>query len=250
VLLNLQNAFPEKSEQEIKHIANKFYAYFCDLILEAIKSMTISYKTLSKRFYVPKEFLAIFEQYQAQGQSVFIVMGHQGNWEWAGNAFGMQCPHQLYAIFKPLHNKHFNELITKIRTRFHTKLITNRAVAQTLHTLDKEHILSATVFLADQTPSHQTAYWTQFLNQETPVYWGLERTALSLNYPIIYAHIHRSKRGYYEVRGNILVEKPSEHKTPGTISELHTRAIEADIIAQPETWLWTHRRWKHKKKKQ
>ena len=34
----------------------------------------------------------------------------------------------------------------------------------------------------------------------------------------------------------------------GEISELHTKKLEKDIMAQPEIWLWSHRRWKHKKK--
>jgi Kdo2-lipid IVA lauroyltransferase/acyltransferase len=28
---------------------------------------------------------------------------------------------------------------------------------------------------------------------------------------------------------------------------LHTRKLEKDIMDQPATWLWSHRRWKHKR---
>ena len=31
------------------------------------------------------------------------------------------------------------------------------------------------------------------------------------------------------------------------ISELHTKRLEKDILEHPEIWLWSHRRWKHKK---
>ncbi|HET6990868.1 MAG TPA: lipid A biosynthesis acyltransferase, partial [Bacteroidia bacterium] len=34
----------------------------------------------------------------------------------------------------------------------------------------------------------------------------------------------------------------------GEITEKVTRLLEKDIIAQPEYWLWSHKRWKHKKK--
>ena len=32
----------------------------------------------------------------------------------------------------------------------------------------------------------------------------------------------------------------------GFIMQRHAEMLEKDIIARPEMWLWTHRRWKHK----
>ena len=31
------------------------------------------------------------------------------------------------------------------------------------------------------------------------------------------------------------------------ITEKHTHRLEQDINALPETWLWSHKRWKHKR---
>ena len=107
--------------------------------------------------------------------------------------------------------------------------------------------VNATAFIADQTPSPEGAYWTTFLNQDTPVFWGTEKIAQKLNYPVVYVTVSRVKRGYYEVNTEYLVKEPKNTKE-GEISELHTRKLEQDIIAQPEIWLWSHRRWKHKRK--
>src|SRR4051812_37288239 len=49
VLQNIRNSFPEKSEKEHKEICKKFYKHFCDLILESIKTFTISEKQVRKR---------------------------------------------------------------------------------------------------------------------------------------------------------------------------------------------------------
>ena len=86
----------------------------------------------------------------------------------------------------------------------------------------------------------------QFLNQETPGIRGTELIAKKLNYPIVYASVKKIKRGYYEMFGEILEEFPMQ-APDGILSELHTRKLEKDIIEQPETWLWSHRRWKHKR---
>jgi KDO2-lipid IV(A) lauroyltransferase len=106
--------------------------------------------------------------------------------------------------------------------------------------------LTVTTFIADQTPQPETAYWTTFLNQDTPVFKGTEVIAKKLNMPVIYATVKRIKRGVYELHAEMLAEHPSE-TADGEITEMHTRKLERDIIAHPETWLWSHRRWKHKK---
>jgi KDO2-lipid IV(A) lauroyltransferase len=84
------------------------------------------------------------------------------------------------------------------------------------------------------------------LNQETPVYRGTEKIAVKLNLPVVYINVKRIKRGYYQVVAEMLCENPSS-TSEGEISELHTRKLEKQILTQPETWLWSHRRWKHKR---
>ena len=106
--------------------------------------------------------------------------------------------------------------------------------------------LTCNVFISDQTPMPDSAYWTTFLNQDTPVFKGTEVIAKKLNLPIIYASMKKVKRGYYEMFSETLVENPAQ-TTDGEISELHTRRLERDINEQPQDWLWSHRRWKYKR---
>ena len=171
-------------------------------------------------------------------------MGHLGNWEWAGNTFSLLCKHQLYVIYHPLSNKYFNKLIYDMRTRFGTKLIAMRDTFREM--VANRNEINATAFIADQTPSPEGAYWTTFLNQDTPVFTGTERIARKMGYPVVYACIKRIKRGYYQIPLRCCVPNPKDNKD-GEISELHTRRLEKDIIAWPEVWLWSHRRWKHKR---
>jgi KDO2-lipid IV(A) lauroyltransferase len=112
--------------------------------------------------------------------------------------------------------------------------------------LENRGELNMTAFIADQTPAPEGAYWTTFLNQDTPVFRGSELIARKINYPVVYATVKRVKRGYYEMFVDLLSEVPKS-TSDGEISELHTRRLERDIIAQPEVWLWSHRRWKHKR---
>ncbi len=244
VMQNLRNSFPNKDEKELKKLEARFYRYLCDLFLETFKTLTIGKQAMLKRCALDPASLELFNSYAAQNRSVIIVMGHFGNWEWAGNTFSLLGKHHLYVIYHPLSNKYFNNLVVKMRTRFGTGLIEMRNTIRDMISKRKE--LSATAFIADQTPPPEGAYWTQFLNQDTPIFWGTEKIARKLNYPIIYVSVKRVKRGHYNIFAETLVEDPAT-TAEGEISELHTRRLEKDVIEQPEIWLWSHRRWKHKK---
>jgi KDO2-lipid IV(A) lauroyltransferase len=107
--------------------------------------------------------------------------------------------------------------------------------------------LSATAFIADQTPQPNNAHWMTFLHQDTPVFEGTEKIARKLNRKVIFVSVQKVKRGYYTI---VLDEKnvlnPNDFKE-SALTEAHMRKLEESIIEEPETWLWTHRRWKHKR---
>lgn len=244
VFENLKNSFPEKSYNELKKIEKDFYRYLCDLFLETIKTLTISRSEAVKRCKFNAKTTLLFNELANKNQSCIIVMGHYGNWEWAGNSFSLQCKQQLYVIYHPLSNKYFDKLMYDLRTRFGTKLYAMKDTMREM--IRNKNEVNATAFIADQTPSPDSAYWTTFMNQDTPVFWGTEKIAQKLNYPIVYITIKKIKRGYYEVDSELLINEP-KNTSLGEISELHTRKLESDIITQPSIWLWSHRRWKHKK---
>lgn len=244
VMQNLRNAFPEKPEQELKQIRRRFYRHLCDLFLETFKTLTISKKRMLQHCYFAPGSAELLNDLSAQGKSLILVMGHLGNWEWAGNTCSTEINSQLYVIYHPLVNKYMDGLIYRMRTRFGTKLIARQDTFKKMVTLRKEQ--SITAFIADQTPHPDNAYWMTFLNQDTPVFLGTERIARKLNQPIVYAAVKKVKRGHYEIHVELLVENPAA-TADGEITELHTRRLEQDIIALPETWLWSHRRWKHQR---
>jgi len=244
VVTNLRNAFPEKSESEIQAITRNYYRYLCDLFLETFKTLTISKRKMLQHCLLTPEAKALFAQLAQEQKSIVLVLGHLGNWEWAGNTFSLVNNQQLYVIYHPIRNKYFNGLMYRMRTRFGTKLIAMKDTFREM--LARKEEVNATAFIADQTPQPGNAYWTTFLNQDTPVFKGTEVIAKKLNYPVVYASVVRQKRGYYHIHAEMLIANPAEIPE-NVISEQHTKRLEKDIIKQPETWLWSHRRWKHKK---
>src|SRR5687768_10262408 len=109
VMMNLRNSFPGRSETELRKTELKFYRHLCDLMLETFKTLTISGKEIRKRCLVKDTELV--ESLYAQGKSIFFVMGHLGNWEWAGASYPMSISYPLYVIYKPLSNIFFDRLM-------------------------------------------------------------------------------------------------------------------------------------------
>ena len=242
VRTNLANSFPDKTEEELNQIRDQFNRYFCDLILETFKTLTIKKSVLKDR--VSFENSELFERYFDQKQSIILVLGHLGNWELCGAGFSQFDYHQLFVIYRPLKNKYFDGLVHHMRTRLGNKLY---AMKDSFRGMIRDRgQVTATAFIADQSPPPDTAYWTTFLRQETGVFRGTAKIARKLNYPVVYSSISRPRRGFYRIKLETLIERPAD-LTEDEISERHTRRLERDIDSNPSYWLWTHRRWKHKR---
>ena len=192
------------------------------------------------KFRGVEEMNALYDK----GQSFVIVMGHFGNWELAGPCFSLNCKHQLVVVYQPLSNPHFEGLFAKSRTKFNTKILPKNNTLRAMAANKKE--LDATAFIADQTPADTKAgHWLKFLNQDTLVFTGPEKIGKMFDYPIVYMHVDRVKRGFYEVTPTILFDHPKETED-FEITTTFFKKLEEEIRKKPETWLWSHRRWKHK----
>jgi len=241
---NLSLSFPEKSFSEKRKIEKAFYKFLCDSLFETFEMLVFSKENFSKHCALRPDAEKIFQRYYQQNQSIVVVMGHYGNWEWGGNALAIGCQQDTQIVYHPLSNPHFDRLMYKMRTRFGVKLIGMKETGKLVASVKKN--LSALVLIADQAPRVENAYWTTFLNQDTPVFRGPEKICRKLNLPLVFISVHRLKRGKYEVHAETLVENPSDY-AEGEITEKHCRKLEEDIHTSPEIWLWSHKRWKHKR---
>ena len=244
VRLNLRNVFPEKSEAELFVIEKLFYRHFCDLIVESIKNFSISADALSKRMHcVNPELL---KDYYEKGRSVIAVTGHYANWEWAGTLFGYYSKHKAMGIYLPLKNKFWDKLMRDSRGKAGTFLVATKDVGNFFN--EHKDIPVAAGFIADQSPGNpDKAYWMNFLNQDTAIQFGTEKYANEYNCVVVYGAVKKIKRGFYELKYHTITESPGQLKY-GELTALHTRFNEQLIRSAPQYWLWTHKRWKHKRK--
>jgi len=72
----------------------------------------------------------------------------------------------------------------------------------------------------------------------------VEKNAVKYDLPVMYAAVRKVKRGYYSLEYIPVTDNPRNEKE-FWITEECQRINEKLIVAEPEWWLWTHRRWKH-----
>jgi KDO2-lipid IV(A) lauroyltransferase len=242
VALNLKNSFPEKGEAERKKIERRYYRYLADLMMETIKMITVSEASLRKRMKPTNPEMVA--HYFNQGRSIIAAAGHYCNWEMAALAFGLLTTEKRIIVYKPQTNEVFNDMFNRVRARFGAILV---AMKQTLRTMISfKNELTFSVLVSDQTPNmHEINYFTNFLNQPTAVFLGIEKLAKMMNAVVLFYRIDRVKRGYYTYTLVPLIEHPKE-TTGHEITEAHVHYLEKMIQENPQYWLWSHRRWKYK----
>lgn len=245
VVDNLKLVFPEKSDQEIKSITKKFYHHLCDMMLESIKSMTISEAEMKKRFTFTN--VELMQDIENQGRSVVLMCAHYGSWEWI---FILQTyvKSKGHAIYKRLANKYFDKLIKRIRAKYNSHLITTKETITTLIESKNKGELSINGFVSDQNPRlDKTHYWNEFMGIKVPVHTGAEMLAKKLDMTVVYFKVKRLKRGFYQTTFETLAENPNDFKNYEITDEFLKR-VEKQIHEAPEYFLWTHKRWKHRDK--
>lgn len=239
---NLNNAFPEKNAVQIERIAKKYYKHLSRIIVEIIKTASISKVELKKRFVFKN--LHLMNDYHDQGISTLICSAHYGNWEWGTLALGLHARAEMYPIYKPISNEVFGQWFMDMRSRFGNHMIPMRQTLRAMNASKDRPTMFC--FANDQTPlREESTYWLNFLNQPTAILLGLEKIAVKTNRPIFYMQVKLLKRGYYEVDCVPLCLRPAE-TVPYEITNLHVSLLEQIIKEEPAYWLWSHRRWKHK----
>ena len=240
---NLNLVFPDKSEKEIKTITKTFYRHLSDMVVESIKSISITEEEMKKRFV----FTNIEEVHKIEdaNKSMVMMCAHYGSWEWI---FILQqhVKSMGYGIYKRIENKYFDRLVKRIRAKYNSYLITNKEAIARLTEAKENGELTINGFISDQSPRRSKAYyWNEFMNIKVPIHTGAEMLAKKLDMAVIFFSVKKVGRGYYETTFETITMTPNEYKDY-EITDIFLKLVEKQIYDAPEYYLWTHKRWKYR----
>lgn len=247
IMTNLRNAFPERSEKELRLIMHKCYRNLAEQMINTISLAGITPEQFKQRVTFPgaKEYVEA-----TSGDDSIILAGHVGCWEYL-MAAGLYNPsHKLVSVFHPLQNSALDDLFRRLRNTPNTEPVPRdeslRYFLKNRGGKGGERHLTMGL-IADQNPyRHKDSHWFRFLNQDTIFAEGGEQLALKLHIPAWYMGLRYRRRGEYEIFVECLYDG-KEEIAELEITERYIRTLEREICAAPHLWLWSHRRWKYKK---
>lgn len=242
---NLRNSFPTKTEAEIKHLAQAFYRHLSQVAVEVLKLPGLAPAELKRRMVFLNPEVA--DRHHAQGRTVLGLASHAGNWEWVLAAAPLWIVAPVDGVYKPLSNPFFEDFFRDVRSRTGAGVVPMSGVLRALIAQQGQaHLLS---LVSDQAAGPEDRpHWLTFLNQDSGFYTSADRLAARFHCAVLYVTVRRRRRGYYDFTFTELYD--GQAPLPANefpIIEAFAQHLERDILAAPEQYLWSHRRWKHKR---
>ena len=241
---NLRNSFPEKSRLELLRIRRRFYRTLSEIFVDTV---SLARARAQEMIRFPN---AAEQSAATAGRDWIAMMAHFGCWEY-GSFWGLCDPTQvIVAVYHPLRSAVMEELYQRLRRRHNTMTVAmNDCLRFYLRHreqgIDGKNI--AIGLIADQNPPRRPdSHWFRFLDQDTLFFdWG-EKLAVKCGLPVYFARVDRIRRGSYEMTFEQIYDG-TEQVAEYEITERYVRRLEAMIRNRPELWMWSHRRWKHKR---
>ena len=247
VKTNLRNSFPEKDERELAVIRRRFYRTLAEIFVDTINLAGLTPEKGRSLLTVK----GLEEQKERVGGRDWIAMtAHFGCWEYC-SFWGLYDPTQIVvAVYHPLRSRIVEAFYQRLRNgdyattvamkeslRFYLR---NRAGG-----IGGRNLVMG--LIADQNPPRRPdSRWFRFLNQDTIFFDGGEKLALRCNLPVYFVKMNRLRRGRYEMSFELIYDG-KEEVAEYEITQRYVRKLERMICECPELWMWSHRRWKHKR---
>ena len=247
VKTNLRNSFPEKDERELAVIRRRFYRTLAEIFVDTINLAGLTPEKGRSLLTVK----GLEEQKERVGGRDWIAMtAHFGCWEYC-SFWGLYDPTQIVvAVYHPLRSRIVEAFYQRLRNgdyattvamkeslRFYLR---NRAGG-----IGGRNLVMG--LIADQNPPRRPdSRWFRFLNQDTIFFDGGEKLALRCQLSVYFVKMERLRRGRYEMSFELIYDG-KEEVAEYEITQRYVRMLEAEIRRRPELWMWSHRRWKHKR---
>ncbi|MEW6041413.1 MAG: lysophospholipid acyltransferase family protein [Elusimicrobiota bacterium] len=241
---NLRNAFPGKTENEIRSLTKRVFENQGRNLFEVFLFPRINKSNIDEK--VELKGKENFEKARAEGKGVFFLASHFGNWELLGAALALNgIP--LNVIAREVFIEGLDKIINELRESKGMKIIKRggqdspRAILRALKRNE------AIALIIDQNTNYTPGVFVNFFNRRAYTPSGLASLALRTGAPVLPITITR--QGYFS---RAEIGEPIELKHSGNIeadvranTQLFTDIIESYVREYPEQWVWFHNRWEN-----
>lgn len=225
------------------------------ILKQSFASFTL---TMSDIFWFSKNTEKRTKKYQTfvpdtgpyfENRAQIIITAHAGNWELIGLESGLRGL-DVGSIAAETKNKAVDRQLNALRQRTGQTIIHRKGAMRTL--IGRFHHNGKAAFVLDQnTPEDQGGIWINFLGMPTPVSSAPAHLAYRTGTEIIFAFSQPTGKGHYEAHTGPVIQPPPYDKSQdqaAIIKELTQQIVDIiseQILAHPETWLWSYKHWRN-----
>lgn len=160
-----------------------------------------------------------------------LYLGHYANWEFVPAIVRhFHVPQICAQVYKPLHDKAFDRIMLKVRSRFNPVSIPQARVFRTLVGWARDKVPFICGFIADHRSNERVSHHEMtFLNQRTQFNPGGEEIGKRINAAYLYLDVEKPRRGHYKFTFKPIVPliPRRTHPIPASISGCSSRPYAA-----------------------
>jgi Kdo2-lipid IVA lauroyltransferase/acyltransferase len=237
---NLRIAFPDADAAWIDRIARASYEHLGRETMMMLRLATMSREALIARTRTVNEDQAAAAV--ARGRGIVVVAGHLGNWE-IGAAMMAARGFPVDVIAKRAANPLFYGTVLSARERMGVGVIDFQRARR--HALQALRAGRAVAFAADQ-HAGRSGLWVPFFGRPASTYRGPALMALRTGAAMFLSIPLRQADGTYQITLEPMrVERSGDmDRDVLRLTETYTKRLEAAVRANPEQYVWQHRRWR------
>ena len=237
----IRRCLPEKSESEIRAIADGMYRHLGRFIVESAGAEILDRQFVQDNVEIIG--LEIVTKLLAGGKGVIALTAHIGNFD----LLAIICcltGIPLTSISKKLKPKALDDYWVATRKKHGLKPIpTRHSFRSCISALRRNEILA---FFLDQNMKRNRGIFVDFFGRKACTSPGLAQLSALCGSPVMPVFITRTAQGGHRVEILPPLDPPAEN-TPEAFQQAtqqYTRIIEDYIRRYPEQWIWLHRRWR------
>lgn len=245
--VNLKIAFPDLPESRRAEIVRKSFYNTALNLIEISRIPLLNQKNISSLVrYDPVCGLDNFRTALSMGKGILYLTGHFSAWEL------LPAAHALYGyplsfITRPLDNVLLDRYLQQLRESTGNRVINKKNSMRAILRCLKEN--GSVGILMDQNTSLQEGVFADFFGLPAATTTGLALLALRTDAPILPGYLTPMQEGRYTIKflPPIKVTRTGDRNRDIELNTLKLNGVLERIIReQPESWLWGHKRWKHR----
>lgn len=242
---NLQLAFSEMSERDRSNILRNSFLSLGRQLGVFSQFPRATAENLRTLVEYDRQGAKHLNEAMSRGKGVIFLTSHLGAWELLSFAHAVFYQ-PLSFMVRPLDNPEVEELVERYRTRFGNQPVDKKAAARTAMRLLRGG--GTLGILADLNTQPREGVFVPFFGHLACTTAGAAVLALRTDatvFPVCAPW--DEKRGRYVFQGAPIVElvRTGDSERDVEVNTANfTAAIERQVRAYPEQWLWIHKRWK------